>query len=442
MQLRLRPALRDTRGRIVLRKDTRKRTKAPFNRMKRTIGRMATFAATRKMSNKFRKFNTTLGQKLKRENRLNKKLVNMGGCSITRFLMQNMSALALTDVQFDKAGFGYSLQWAGIPRTPIFDDTGSISPTQTALETLDWNHQGCVAFLPQHPGSEACFNIATVGSASPAPTANQRFGVIPNYNGLVGSGGSENYADNYQYNQICMKDTFAYNTNQVVAQGTTWDSGNTLKVFRSWIRIDLENPNYQCGMKVHILVVRLRTVKFSNFSGCDGQMDLNRCLSDTATYALSGGSGSAQNVLEYLAYQDECRGKLPSKIFRVLKHKVVTLGPQVTNMGEVANPATSHWPAVANRPMSPKSCKTVTMSFGPKTIRRSHCSNMGDNLFTFSEMQEQWANQSIVLMYTEPADALSILPNANASTFAKTKLNVNYRIHKTNKWKVLNNFSN
>ena len=84
------------------------------------------------------------------------------------------------------------------------------------------------------------------------------------------------------------------------------------------------------------------------------------------------------------------------------------------------------------------------MSFGPKTIRRTHCSNMGDGTFTFQEMNENWQNQSIVMMYTEPLDTMSILPGLNnrPGTLGNTTIGVNYRIFKTHKWKVVNNFSN
>lgn len=410
---------------------------------KRNYARKGTRMARLRRSPGYRKFNTTLAQKLKTENRLNRKIVNEGGCSILRMIMQNIRGNLLTDAGFNNAGYGYPLAWFGTVTEPLMENNGTAVPTQTFQGPLDWNHNGTVAFLPQYPGSEACFLLTAVGALS---DKDQRFGVLPNYNGYTGnSGASVNYADNFQYNQICMSNTYPFNKDTIITQGTTWESGNTLKVFRSWVRIELENPNYQTGMKVHILVVKLRSIKMSNLNGCDDNLNLNECFSQDASKSLTGGRTSQESPeLQYMSYLERCRGKLPSKIFRVIKHKVCVLGPKQISQ-YAASSASPAYPQLNYTTLSPKngpSTKTVTMAFGPKTIRRTHCSNMSDNLFTFQEMRESWQNQSIVMMYTEPTDTMTILSNVNNETTAQTYLPVNYRIHKTHKWKVTNNFSN
>jgi len=414
-----------------------------FTRLRKNIpvSKFATEFVRR--SKRRKRFDTTLGQKLRTEKRKNAKIVRDGGCSILRMCMQNLNPrLTATNAGFDNAGYGWPLYWWGECTNVTTVDGTSVKPTAAFVPYGNkYEHAGCVAFLPQCPSSQACFNLGTVGSASP-PTAQQRFGVIPNYNGYNSETGQ--VADNYSYNQFPMKETYGFNTNTELTSGTTWESGNTLKIFRSWVRIDLENPNYQCGMKVHILVVKLRSIKYNDGTSCETQIQLNNALAH-----LSGSHDtSTQAALAYFAYLNEERGKLPSKIFRTIKKKTVILGPKNLNAVEDYDPHSTgvfQFRHTNNNSVSvPRSTKTVSMAFGPKTIRRTHCTNMGDQLFSFQEMNENWQNQSIVFMYTEPLDSLNILPNVNnpAPTQGKLILGVNYRIHKTHKWKVLNNFSN
>jgi hypothetical protein len=383
---------------------------------------------------KQKKFNTTLNQKLKTESRENARLIKMGGCSILRMCMQNtMPLVSATDAGFNNAGYGTALLWTGQCVHPTVQFGTTTYPTQ-AFEAYghEFRH-AVVAFLPQCPSSKACFNLSAIGASV---NKDQRFGVIPNYSGYNA------HAENYSFNQFPMKDTYGFNTDTPLAVTTTWESGNTLKVFRSWARIELENPNYQCGMRVHILVVKLRSIKYNDGSTCENQINLNTWPSNLA----GSHDTTAEKANAYFAYLNECRGKLPSKIFRVIKRKVVTLGPKLVN--SAPNSGTFYRYAYANNNAvpSPRSTKTVTMAFGPKTIRRTHCSDMSDGLFTFQEMNENWNSQSIVMMYTEPLDAMAVMNSLNNPTDSTTPdfltLGVNYRIHKTHKWKVVNNFSN
>lgn len=412
----------------------------PKTSKKRNYGRMASYAAgaigAARAYKKNRVFNTTLGQKLRRQKRQNNRLIRAGGCSILRMCMQNLNPyVATTDTGFNNAGSGFPLFWTGKSRPPTFDTAGTKVPTPAFITNLEWRHSGTVSFLPQCPSSKACFNLQGVG------TSEQRFGVIPNYNNYTGN----DCADNYSYNQFPMDTTYGFGHNAMLVPGTIQESGNTLKVFKSWVRIELENPNYETGMKVHIVTVKLRSVKYHNGVTCDSILSLNTCFEDLA------GSETINPNLGYFAYLNECRGKLPSKIFRVIKHRVVTLGAKNANIhkatinAELPAAQVDHMDYTNNNTVaSPRSCRNITMSFGQKTIRRTHCTNMSDKLFNFQQMEEDWNNQSIVMMYTEPIDAMAVLPNLNYKTPSDgvTKFGVNYRIFKTHKWKVVNNFSN
>lgn len=444
---------RTLKPRAITRRGT-KRTRAPVRRLalrpsgftrRRTMPRMASFAAAAMKSGKFRKFNTTLSQKLKTENRVNRRLIRDGGCSILRMCMENMQPLlTLANAGFDNAGYGAELTWVGLSLPPTFQNNTTTVPTPSFIALgQEARHQGVVCFLPQCPSSRACFNIKGIGSTGAKV---QRFGVIPNYNDYSSAvGGSFAATDNLSFNQFPMAETYGFNRDAILTVGTTWDSGNTLKVFRSWTRIELENPNYQTGMKVHILIVKLRAIKYNDGADCTNDIPLNTWPRDIL------GTTNDNQEARYFSYLNECRGKLPSKLFRVLKHKVVVLGAKNANAItdtpstlDSAMQSTFFRHSNENKVSSPRSTRTVAMSFGPKTIRRTHCSNMSDGLFTFQEMNENWQNQSVVMMYTEPLDTMTTLPNINnrIASLGDTTLGVNYRIFKTHKWKVVNNFSN
>lgn len=372
---------------------------------------------------KYEAFNTTLAQRINRTKRENRKIEAANGATISRFLMMNVTqAYSMVNTEFNDAGYGVQMYWEGIPQRVQVDTLHTSSTWDT--DYLKYRFASIVAFCPQLPTSKACFKTAGIGAAN---AYNQRFGLLPQYPAYANTPGQ---ADNFNFSGVCFNQTYGFGENTELPT-TVNDRGNRLRVFKSWVRIELENPNVSTAMKVHIVVCKLRAEHYNDGLDCNNEIQLNDLMKNDVRSLV--GADDDSNTLPMRCYEDMRRGKLPNKIFKVIRKRQVYLGKKNTLVLSASAGPLYH----TNIPEE-KSAKTVTMAFGPKTLYRSYCSTAEDNNFSTGLMDEQWDKHMFCLMYCEPANFQTVL-GTDLSTSQKSQFFVNYKIFKTNKWKVTNN---
>lgn len=395
------------------------------------FGRIAAGAAAAIAAKKYRIFNTTLSQKLKKIKKSNAKIEKTVGSTISRFLMMNNNArLAYTDAAYNNAGYGFPLYWTGFPNANLIDDAINGAPAFD-IRFMYHRFEGVVCFIPQLPTSKACFFTQGIGATF---SNNQRFGLLPNYSEYSQS--IQDQGDNFNFNGVAFNQTYGFNANTELAT-TIVERTNRLRVFRSWIRIELENPNVLTPMKVHILTCKLTCKNFTKGGVTTNEINLNTFMKRNNQDSLVGVDAPASTLIMRL-YEDMRRGKLPAKMFKVLKHKTVYLAQKNLCVLDATQLSTIRH----NNIKQSGSVKTVRMTFGPKTIYRSHCSAASDVEYSSALIDEQWDKHIFCMMYCEPADFNNHVGTVNTPDVDPVTpqfFPVNYKIFKTNKWKGTNN---
>jgi len=289
-----------------------------------------------------------------------------------------------------------------------------------------------VTFIPQWPGSKVDRDdaLVTLGTTT-GYTHKGGFGVKP-ANDTDGLGQSENF----QFNNIAvgeMKSLYesSITSTSVLTNATASNFGNVLNVMNSYITIELYNPHPNQPIDVHIFTYFQKSLLYKDDSGsCTATLNLNQWVHQLTTDTQYAGHNMASEFIINMIR----KGKLPSKLFTVLKHRVCHLGsrPCAGSDHNVATPAYAQNGPKTNR-------KTIKMKFSGKKFFRKFCTNQSE-LFDASETLQENSNKLQKVMMIALPSQTSILNAVDDNSVNRSQIYpVWYKVHKTNIWTISGN---
>jgi len=389
-----------------------------------------------KMRGMFRSPAKTL--KLSKINNNNRK--RLQGFQITRSVMINMgqnntSASTYLDGVVDPWNTtSLEFHGAGIPFITRIETARNWTLDQgnpSNSGSVNAFHEGttCVVFTPQWPGSKADRDGCLTDLGKTGTKIKPNFGVKPNHQKLPDA----SQKDNYQFNNVCVSGMHGLfenstDTTQLVNETFTF-TGNVLNVMNSYCTIELFNPNPRAPVDVHIFTVFQKTKQYQDKTGsCSSQLNLNQFL-----YELGhAGPWEQHNAYSTTLIDQVRKGKLPSKLFKVLKHRVCHLGCRPNS--SVTSPNYQQNGPSTNR-------KVVKMKFAGKKFFRQYCTTQTDLFDASVTLEENYNSIQKVIMVALPTQTAALTSTEFATTLPSTTIYpVWYKINKTNIWTVQGNY--
>ncbi len=296
---------------------------------------------------------------------------------------------------------------------------------------INFIHQGstAVVFCPQWPGAKADRNDALQLMGGAPDQIRPNFGVKPNHSKLA----SASQKDNYQFNNIAVDNMFGLfdaSSDLTPLTNTTYSfTGNVLNVMNSYVTIDLFNPNPRAPVDVHIFTVFQKTKSYQDATGsCSNELPLNELL-----YRLGTGTGANNhNAFSNVIVDLIRKGKLPSKLFKVLKHRVCHLGCRPQSASTSPN-------YKQNGPETNR--KVIKMKFAGKKFYRQYCTTQSDLFNAAVTLEENYSSIQKVIMIALPSQTQCLTSTDEAGVApSPTIFPVWYKINKTNIWTVQGNY--
>lgn len=365
-------------------------------------------------------FDTTPRMKLRKAEVANNSRKKIVGFNIVRQKLMNQG-FQDTNASFDNCkGIGPILQsqYYNI----LFSNSTTIDPTTTIVPGNISNWRPMI-LCPQWPGSElSAFDSVLCGASS---NVIPRFGVI--VNNTQAASQTQQPGNNYQFNLNVIKNMYSYLTDNTELSSNQIDyTGNSIRVYNSFLTFRFTNPA-TTRKDVHIFKFRFKDYKFENGNGTCEEIDnmkvekilnnLSAMQQQSPTADKSDENAATTSLLNLIR-----KGKLPDKLFKVYKHKKVTLG---------GNPGYNEYSEFYKI----THCKTVKMRFGSTVFKRSTCSNHYE-VFTNEMLTNRRQNLMHVMVICLPH--YDNLAAATTSTSEQTE-GICYEVTKTNVFKVTEN---
>jgi hypothetical protein len=285
-----------------------------------------------------------------------------------------------------------------------------------------------VVFIPQWPGAKANHDAASQILGATSPQYYSTFGVKAGNQLMTGNTG-----ENFQFNNVAVQGLqrlYDVSTGSGLTNSTGSNYGNVLNVMNSYITIELFNPSQHTAVDVHIFTFYQKSLNYQNWSGsCTSTINLNTWVAD---FAYNATNNKKNTLSEHLIDQIR-KGKLPSKVFQVLKHRKVTLG---------ARPTCSASSPVYKQNGPATNTKKVKMRFAGKKFYRQFCSNQSEEFDANATIQEKFNSVQKVMMIALPSQTIMhrpVIDDSGSTNPIATIANVWYKIHKTNLWTISGN---
>jgi len=398
----------------------------PANKKARKAGNRPILMTIKKPKTRFKSKTFKSGRKLRNKiprsmNLLSKKL---NGFQISRFLARSYHVEDNNTVFNDgKSGYITAMYFQGIPDfyVPLTTEiTNGEGPGM--VQNWRWN-----IFVPQWPGSKlTAYTNTPVGTSTGELAGDQQFGLMPNNNT------DTTFNSNLAYNAMCVQNTKNLNT-KVLVVPVNPQLHNKIMVHNTYIKMDFQNCSNVFSAEVHVFHVLFREDVIGNINGVGCQQiyliqDLIKNFYENADQEV--------RACQAEVFVDQIRkGKLPKKMFKVLKHKVLKMGPiLIGNEYGVTSPSQGD----PNPFSKHRSAATYKTKFGLKIWNRTACT---DQLEPFSDQPLEQDKFKTVHIISIP---LSVLGEYNTktrqlSTDAKNIIAVTQRIEKINIWETRSN---
>jgi len=328
-----------------------------LNRMGRYAGRMVRAGKYRIYKKPF-----SVPKKLPITAKINL-IKNVRGFMISRSLLVGRAVAYGVDPGWGNTIFSYA--GTGIPfrvKYAVTDINNIPAGTNTDPRTLDKfgaiTYLNNILFAPQWPGSR----LGPLGDQNVNGGRGQRFGLMANNN-------NKTYSDLIPYNQAVVP-SIDYNTVNDLITIAASDNYNKLIVTNTYIKMTFQNMSQFYEMEVHIFHVYLRQTKYTDSSGncvdiTNSSLLIQNMTTNTDVY---------KNVDQQQVFFDQVRkGKLPPKMFKVLKHKKLHLG--LVNIA-VLTTDTNRNPNLKNS----NGQAIYSTKFGRKTWYRTGCSQDNESM--------------------------------------------------------------
>ena len=364
-----------------------------------------------------------------RKNTYAKKLTNLQA-KITGF---NVSRFTLKSYNFkmnvaDAGRFGLGLPMSF--RVQLEDrETINIDPPNNypGVHRLMNN----IMFCPQWPGSKmASISQDFIGDAAGAPApivrGEQKFGLQ--------YANADDAANNLKWNDKAVADVHSFlDTIVSTPVDQPLETNHTrIKVLNTYVQMTFSNPGSFHRIDVHVFDVIFRSDEYNDGDNCTKFLDANAVIEELI---FTHATNITNNANSTLLVNEIRKGKLPSKIFKVLRHRKVALGRNQGLVTQLPNVADQTLLIAAPHSRQPSS-KTITQKYGLKTWYRSPCTK-ADQYFSDEPLTEHITK--VVHTICIPLIALDdvhVAFDAEDKTFNGL---VNYVINKTNVWKHMMN---
>jgi len=368
----------------------------------------------RKRGKTFRKIRKLSSKIPRTMNALSKKL---NGFSISRFLMRSFNISDANILHNVTAGLCTNLVFSGIPQyVDLNTDVTNIDALPGNIDLL-----AVQIFSPQWPGSHlTAFPNGVTGSATPQ-VGLQSFGLLPNCNALDGT----TFNENFPFNDVCVRDTKVYGSTHLVSP-TNPKPYNKLIVHNSYIKCSYTNTNTDYGCEVHVFhVIMEEAIGNPLGTGCIPITDVQAIMQQM--YAASD-IGIVHIQGEAIVRMIR-KGKLPKKVFRVLKHTKLTLGPMtVLTVGPQ--------PQRNTQQLTTRPCNAVYRAkFGAKTWYRTACSDAMEQ-YTPQPLTSDLKKTVQIMAIVLPMESAYFSTSLQTSDQYTNSFIVTQEIEKTNVWET------
>ena len=329
------------------------------------------------------------------------------GFRVSRFLLHTWPQVNDSQSIFNNAGLLPVLlcKWRPRLRFP------SVLPANTDPLTLplDINEEFTfVSIYAQWPGSRLSFLTQRQQGSTQQP----RFGLIP--------ANQVSANNNYQWNTRAVENVNQIYSNAQLAQDKLDLIFRKIIVYKSSLRIELQNNNPTYQIKVHLVHYKVKSYSVQLADGtCAVQTNINTMMN------LFVNGKTSPDTTRCKVNFDQClrMRKLPGTNFITKSWKTVNLG--IPN--QQGDPTT-------NTQLQPKSTRTVVFNYGRKEFSRTGCQEEG-SLFKDDVLEEYSINFGPTqLMIFHEVDGHTRW--AESSDQITTGLNM--KIYKTNIWREYN----